>query len=362
MIPNDVWMIVFRLLGHKDISTVFPLRQVCKRWEGFFPNSLTDATVSRDESLNGLLSLPCLRSLNVNVEVTKEVFEKCMTKLESLVLTNNHGYSAIEKPYRGGVSNSIWSQMTNLKSLDISDLPIPSSSSAGMHFICDPPINDKNLVLLTNLQTLRIGRQQGFLTCDSLIKLVHLKELDIYHVDDEPLLRLDQFRKRYGENLIILDYLPELEVIKIPFFYSPFFNYIETKRKYPHVRFLLYLSKYIIYEGELSPINHKLNGKGVLSVSIPGLRPLRYEGIFKDQFIEGEGICYYDDTGDRYEGGFKKGLREGKGIIYYLNGDRLEVDFLDDEGVGKGIMYSKEGGQFEVNIKDGKVEGEAIFF
>jgi hypothetical protein len=63
-VPDDVWRIIFRLVAkNKDISKVFPFKQVCKRWESSFPGSLTDVTIRQTESLQGVVTLPSLRSL-----------------------------------------------------------------------------------------------------------------------------------------------------------------------------------------------------------------------------------------------------------------------------------------------------------
>lgn len=51
---DDIWMSIFRTLAKKkDISTVFPLRQVSKRWDNALRGSLIEATILREESVQG---------------------------------------------------------------------------------------------------------------------------------------------------------------------------------------------------------------------------------------------------------------------------------------------------------------------
>lgn len=52
LILDDVWMKVIQMCAYKrDISRVFRLKQVCKRWEKIFPSAIVEATILKNESL-----------------------------------------------------------------------------------------------------------------------------------------------------------------------------------------------------------------------------------------------------------------------------------------------------------------------
>jgi hypothetical protein len=153
MIPDDVWMSVFRLLAHhKDICTVFHFKQVCKRWDIAFPLSLSEAFIYREESMKSLLSLPSVRSLRIlkHIEISLEVFQNNFTKLNSLFISN------YISPVDPEVSDQMWSQLTNLKNLEISQQHYTSIYDDSSVF------NNQKLKLLTNLQSLKFGNHVNF--------------------------------------------------------------------------------------------------------------------------------------------------------------------------------------------------------
>jgi hypothetical protein len=381
-IPDDVWMIVFRLLGHnKDIKTVFPLKQVCKRWQNSFPNSITDALVLREESLsNGVLSLQSVRSLTVKVpcRVTRDLFEKCFTRLETLVLTAN---AAVDTEYDDVVPNKLWTQMTNLKTLDISHLNQKDDDDDDYSLV--GTINNHNLKLLTNLQTLKIGEGLFKIKSESLKELVHLKVLDLYHFSTDFSRR--GLEKRYGVNLNILDSLKELEVLKLtnrPFFSFIKYNYI--KDKYPHLRLIIRMKENSAeYEGDFSD-NNEHHGKGKWSfddgefsidyegefkdgnmtgkgVMVVGSGETRFEGEFKDATLDGKGLIV-NRSGVKIEGEFKKGVQDGKGSVTHPDGYGYEGEFKDGKMNGKGVMYFSDSIRYEGEFKDGRVDGKGVAF
>ena len=54
----------------------------------------------------------------------------------------------------------------------------------------------------------------------------------------------------------------------------------------------------------------------------------RYEGEMKNDYIEGNGIFYWEN-GDKYIGEFKKAKAEGKGVQFHVNGE-MEMGFFSD--------------------------------
>ena len=66
---------------------------------------------------------------------------------------------------------------------------------------------------------------------------------------------------------------------------------------------------------------------------------LIYEGDYKNDLKNGEGIYYYNN-GDKYEGEWINGIREGKGIFYWKNGDKWEGYFHNDLLDGEGMFYN----------------------
>lgn len=67
----------------------------------------------------------------------------------------------------------------------------------------------------------------------------------------------------------------------------------------------------------------------------------RYEGVFKDSIIEGQGIYYFDKEGKKvYEGEFKNGKMHGIGCIKYSNGDVIEGSWIDGKKDGNFVFKS----------------------
>lgn len=114
-----------------------------------------------------------------------------------------------------------------------------------------------------------------------------------------------------------------------------------------------------------------------------------YEGDFKNEKPEGNGIMKYDDY--TYEGSFKNGVEDGKGMITYKDGRKEEVMFsqgkkLDYKPVavkegaykeleghdpycisgncntGYGRYVFTSGNRYEGNFKDRKREGQGTFY
>ena len=52
---------------------------------------------------------------------------------------------------------------------------------------------------------------------------------------------------------------------------------------------------------------------------------------------------FYFSNGNRYEGNFKNDKREGEGILYYNNGDRMMGDYIDDKKIGLHVRLTKKG-------------------
>ena len=85
----------------------------------------------------------------------------------------------------------------------------------------------------------------------------------------------------------------------------------------------------------------------------------KYDGYFKDDKFEGEGIYYWKD-GEKYEGYWKNGKREGKGIYYYNSGDKYIGYFSNDKEEDKGIYYFNDGDIYTGDFKEGEFEGKGI--
>jgi hypothetical protein len=105
-----------------------------------------------------------------------------------------------------------------------------------------------------------------------------------------------------------------------------------------------------------------------------------YEGDFKSDKVEGQGILYYGPDLPCYEGWWKDGMFEGFGCLIndkltsstrgfaFEDFGKLERGWLKFQGEfskglknGRGIIYLTNGEIFIGNFKDGKVEGEGMF-
>jgi hypothetical protein len=63
----------------------------------------------------------------------------------------------------------------------------------------------------------------------------------------------------------------------------------------------------------------------------------KYNGLWKDNYAEGEGICQYEN-GDTYEGFWIRGLRQGNGRETKSNGDMYEGEWFEGKKHGHGIL------------------------
>ena len=63
----------------------------------------------------------------------------------------------------------------------------------------------------------------------------------------------------------------------------------------------------------------------------------KYNGLWKDNYAEGEGICQYEN-GDTYEGFWIHGLRQGNGRETKSNGDMYEGEWFEGKKHGHGIL------------------------
>ena len=109
------------------------------------------------------------------------------------------------------------------------------------------------------------------------------------------------------------------------------------------------------YEGQIK--NWMMNGNGIYYYENG---KIKYDGFFKDNKIEGEGILY-SKNGDYYIGNFKNGKRHGKGIEY--NKDNIilyEGTFENNEYEGSGRCLLNDGKIYIGEFKKGKKEGNGI--
>lgn len=117
---------------------------------------------------------------------------------------------------------------------------------------------------------------------------------------------------------------------------------------------LYYTSGIIEYKGEFE--YGLKNGSGI---SYDENQNKVYEGNFKDDEYNGYGILYYTEQRKRYVGGFKNNKYSGYGIFYYKDGNKLyEGNFKDNEYNGYGILYYENGtieyeGSFKYDLKNG---------
>jgi len=89
------------------------------------------------------------------------------------------------------------------------------------------------------------------------------------------------------------------------------------------------------------------------------------EGSFKDDKLEGKGICYYKGTNIKNtEGNFKDGQLNGEGTIFYSNGKINSIGtFKDGKENGKGKIYFSNGNIYLTGIfKNGKLDGKGSEF
>jgi hypothetical protein len=215
------------------------------------------------------------------------------------------------------VTVDMWSRMTNMKTLDLSQI----TQSPSDNFI----LNNGNVKYMTNLHVLKLCRgKNGFNTPESFKPFIHLQKLDICSISD----RYD-FEKRFGKDFLVLDYLKELQRVKLldPDSHSLLasLNYNEFQKKYSHIKFrwliVLVNGDSPYYEGDFSD-NNRWEGRGLLKYNDGAI----YRGEVNNGCREGKGVCYYS-SGQRYEGEWKNGNRDGKGVFYFPCGERYEGEF-----------------------------------
>jgi len=139
------------------------------------------------------------------------------------------------------------------------------------------------------------------------------------------------------------------------------------------------------YDGEIK--NGKRQGKGLLKFNDGNI----YDGEWKDDLKDGQGILYNaeksiiykgtwqkdayftgkgtleNSTGQIYTGDFKEGKYYGKGILLYskkdLNGYlKFEGEFKNGKFDGQGILEKSDGKKYEGEWRYGKMHGNGILF
>ena len=81
--------------------------------------------------------------------------------------------------------------------------------------------------------------------------------------------------------------------------------------------------------------------------------------VKKNYGITGKGVQYYKNG--FYYGDLNNGIREGKGIYYYKDNSKYEGEWKNDKIEGKGIFTWKNGDKYEGEFKDNKREGEGTY-
>jgi len=277
-IPNDVWTTIFLLVAHnEDISFSSHIKQVCSHWRKCFNDSLEEAIITKENSFNLISTLGNLRSLTIRSrgKVTLEIFQNNFTGLHTLKL---HSTMA---SCNADVSPEMWSRLTNLKTLELAD--------SGYDYLNgDFMIRTKNIVFLTNLQSLTLG--EGEYICESgLKKLIHLKKLIL---SNSQMVNEHDVTVTLGENFEVLDSLQELEIIELR--NLEYFHYHALQEKFPHVRFRwlwMSLDGSVIgcYEGGFDEGNLR-HGKGLMMYSDGSI----YEGEWDHGEKTREGECCHD--------------------------------------------------------------------
>ena len=88
----------------------------------------------------------------------------------------------------------------------------------------------------------------------------------------------------------------------------------------------------------------------------------RYEGQFKDDKCNGQGV-YYFSNGDKYEGPWVNNVRTGQGIYCFANGDTYEGEFADNRFDGYGVVdYSSQGERYAGEWRKGKYNGSGTLY
>jgi hypothetical protein len=85
----------------------------------------------------------------------------------------------------------------------------------------------------------------------------------------------------------------------------------------------------------------------------------RYEGEFRDDYRDGQGIYVWGDktpwAGDRYEGEYQRDLRHGWGVFQWGSGDRYEGAWQNDMRMGPSVMELRRKQAAEAAAKAAKV-------
>lgn len=68
----------------------------------------------------------------------------------------------------------------------------------------------------------------------------------------------------------------------------------------------------------------------------------RYEGQFKNGFMERLGKLYFEGGESIYIGEMKKGQKSGYGICRFKNGNQYKGDWLYDKYHGKGVLNKQD--------------------
>jgi len=106
------------------------------------------------------------------------------------------------------------------------------------------------------------------------------------------------------------------------------------------------------YEGQI--LNGKRSGRGTIKTEEG---QLVYEGDFKDDLYEGEGM-WISDQGLVYTGNFSQGKRNGKGMMFSNESKyRYDGEWIEDLKCGNGNETNPDGsyyiGEFLNNKKNG---------
>ena len=118
-----------------------------------------------------------------------------------------------------------------------------------------------------------------------------------------------------------------------------------------------------IYEGEF--FNGKREGTGTFTWIYEGEptegAPLRYEGGWKDDKINGKGIITFAGIGT-YQGDFVNQLRVGVGEFRWLNGDVYSGSWAKDTIEGNGVLTTNDGTVLKGDFAKGVVKKGSIIY
>ena len=109
------------------------------------------------------------------------------------------------------------------------------------------------------------------------------------------------------------------------------------------------------YEGDFK--DNQLNGNGIIDFNSEGYR---YEGQFENNEITGKGICKWEN-GDIYEGPVKNGIIEGYGKYTYSDGKIYEGEYINGIKQGRGKLIYPSNKMYEGIFKDGLPDGEGFY-